>query len=98
MRCMELRCNSSDSSTNSNACLTPGPPCCEMYSSRFASAARFTTTHLRNGGIVSPFPVILKSGEAIDPIRLHKTAYRSIMHGNTAVSQQFRICHLNPGL
>ena len=45
-------CNSSDSSTNSNACLTPGPPCCEMYSSRFASAARFTTTHLRNGGIV----------------------------------------------
>lgn len=49
---MELRCNSSDSSTNSNACLTPGPPCCEMYSSRFASAARFTTTHLRNGGIV----------------------------------------------
>lgn len=49
---MELRCNSSDSSTNSNACLTPGPPCCEIYSSRFASAARFTTTHLRNGGIV----------------------------------------------
>lgn len=53
---------------------------------------------MRNGGIASPFPVILKSSEAIDPIRLHKTAYRSIMHGNTAVSQQFRICHLNPGL
>lgn len=49
---MELRCNSSDSSTNSNACLTPGPPCCERYSSRFASAARFTTTHLRKCGMV----------------------------------------------
>ena len=34
---------------------------------------------MRNGGIASPFPEILKSGEAIDPIRLHKTAYRSIM-------------------